>query len=77
MDSIPGSGWLHFWYCFLHMVDNRSNVLEIIRLGIAKENDVSCMRRKVAVPVRCLIQDKVRIVVPGLRMRYSTAFQFG
>jgi len=27
-----GSGWLHFWYCFLHMVDNRSNVLEIIRL---------------------------------------------
>jgi hypothetical protein len=25
----------------LHMDDNRSNVLEIIRLGIAKENDVS------------------------------------
>ena len=66
-----------FLVLFLHMDDNRSNVLEIIRLGIAKERDVSCMRRKVTVPVRCLIQDKVTIVVPGSRMRYSTALQFG
>ena len=66
-----------FLVLFLHMVDNRSNVLEIIRLGIAKERDVSCMRPKVAVPVRCLIQDKVRIFVPGSRMCYRTASQFG